>query len=99
MVVIIFIDIRINSMDIRDICPYSLRTSSHRLSSKKEIQSFYIIKENKNDRDTRPQVKRYKSCGPGGATCPICGRIRTRALFRAMEKIVGEKGKKAVYYV
>src|SRR4030066_1436891 len=32
-----------------------------------------------------------KSCGPGG--------IRTRVFFSAIEEQVGEKGKKAVYYV
>ena len=32
-----------------------------------------------------------KFCGPGG--------IRTRGLFSAIEEQVGEKGKKAVYYV
>ncbi len=33
-------DIRINSMNVRDICPYSSGTIAHRLSSKNEIQSF-----------------------------------------------------------
>ena len=32
-----------------------------------------------------------KSCGPGG--------IRTRGLFSAIDEQIGEKGKKAVYYV
>jgi hypothetical protein len=30
----------LNSMDVRDICPYTRGTPAHRLLSRKEIQSF-----------------------------------------------------------
>jgi hypothetical protein len=39
------------------------------------------------------------SCGPGGVTCPIFGRIRTLDLFSAMDKNAREKRKIAVSYV
>ena len=49
---------RLKSINVRGICPYSRGTYAYRLSSKKEIQSFWIIKGNKNDGDIRSQVKK-----------------------------------------